>query len=120
MGSRTLSLNGAWQLYQEGKGQAIPATVPGCVHTDLLSARLIPDPYYRDNELQVLWVGETDWVYRRSFTVGADLLAHDRVLLRCQGLDTIAHVRLNGQELGYADNMFREWSFDVAGILREG
>lgn len=120
MAIQTLSLNGAWQLFKEGQGEAIPASVPGCVHTDLLAAKMIPDPYYRDNELAVLWVGETDWTYRRSFEVPAELLARDRVVLRCQGLDTIAHVRLNGQELGYVDNMFREWTFDVKDILREG
>ncbi len=28
----------------------VPATVPGCVHTDLLAAGLIPDPFRDDNE----------------------------------------------------------------------
>jgi beta-mannosidase len=120
MNIQTLSLNGAWQLYKEGQDDAIPATVPGCVHTDLLAQKMIPDPYYRDNELSVLWVGETDWTYRRSFEVPAEFLASERMMLRCKGLDTIAHVRLNGRELGYADNMFREWTYDVKGILREG
>ena len=30
--------------------RAVPATVPGCVHTDLLAAGLIPDPYLDENE----------------------------------------------------------------------
>ncbi|MGI6368309.1 MAG: beta-mannosidase [Anaerolineae bacterium] len=120
MAVQTLSLNGAWQLYKQGQGDPIPACVPGCVHTDLLAANLIPDPYYRDNELAVLWVGETDWTYRRTFEVPADLLKNRNLWLRCKGLDTIAHVRLNGRELGYADNMFREWSFDIKGVLRSG
>ncbi|MFO7698314.1 MAG: hypothetical protein R6X16_14325, partial [Anaerolineae bacterium] len=120
MSIKTLSLNGAWQLFKEGQGEAIPASVPGCVHTDLLANKMIPDPYYRDNELSVLWVGETDWTYRRWFEVPADLLASERVMLRCKGLDTIAHVRLNGLELGYVDNMFREWTWNVKEALRSG
>ena len=120
MSIQTLSLNGAWQLYNRGQGDAIPAQVPGCVHTDLLAQKMIPDPYYRDNELAVLWVGETDWTYRRSFEVPRNLLTAERVILRCKGLDTIAHVRLNGHELGYVDNMFREWTYDVKDVLREG
>ena len=35
----------------------VPATVPGCVHTDLLQAGLLPDPYLDLNEALVQWVG---------------------------------------------------------------
>ncbi|MEI2608286.1 MAG: hypothetical protein V9G20_06600 [Candidatus Promineifilaceae bacterium] len=38
------SLNGAWELQQVGEAAAYPATVPGCVHTDLLAAAHVPDP----------------------------------------------------------------------------
>ncbi len=117
---KTLTLNGAWQLFRAGEAEGIPAVVPGCVHTDLLAAGLIEDPFYRDNELKVLWIGETDWVYRRTFSVPADLLAHQRVLLRCEGLDTLATVLLNGREIGRTENMFRTWEFDVRGLLRAG
>jgi len=34
------------------------------VHADLLTAGVIDDPYYRDNEARVQWIGETDWTYR--------------------------------------------------------
>ena len=45
------SLNGAWRL--SIPGSAFPeteATVPGSVYHDLLTAGLIPDPFWRDNE----------------------------------------------------------------------
>ncbi|MDM8528354.1 glycoside hydrolase family 2 protein [Anaerolineales bacterium HSG24] len=114
------TLNGLWQLYQANNVDPIAATVPGCVHLDLLAAEKIPDPYYRDNELKTMWVGETDWLYRRQFTVSAEFLEHDRVLLRCEGLDTIATIRLNGQEIGQTDNMFRSWEFDLKSVLLVG
>ena len=87
-------------MCQAGNTEAawLPAAVPGCVHTDLLAAGEIPDPFYRDNELQVMWVGEADWRFRRTFSVGDDLLDHEQVLLRCAGLDTLAAIRLNGAE----------------------
>jgi beta-mannosidase len=44
-------LGQAWTLTTpEG---AIPATVPGCVHTDLLAAGRIPDPYLDTNEAEL-------------------------------------------------------------------
>ncbi|HHX44797.1 MAG TPA: hypothetical protein GX714_12550 [Chloroflexi bacterium] len=115
-----LPLNGVWELRAAGEEECIPATVPGCVHTDLLAAGRIADPYYRDNELQLQWISETDWVYSRPFRVTEDLLARDCVMLRCEGLDTLATVRLNGQLVGTTDNMFRTWEFDVRRLLRVG
>ena len=37
--------------------QGVPATVPGSVHTDLLAAGLIPDPYLDDHEALLAWIG---------------------------------------------------------------
>ncbi len=116
----TLDLNGLWTLRQVGKDAAYPAQVPGCVHTDLLAAGAIEDPFFRDNELRVLWVGEADWEYSRSFTVDEAFLHHDRVLLHCQGLDTIATIKLNGMTIGHADNMFRTWEYDAKPWLHVG
>ena len=42
----------------------LPAAVPGSVQLDLLHAGLIPDPYRRDNEANLQWIGLADWDYR--------------------------------------------------------
>lgn len=117
---RRLNLNGAWQVSQAGKDEWIAAAVPGCVHTDLLAANKIPDPFYRDNEKSVQWVGRSDWIYKRTFSVPDEVLQSDRVLLRCEGLDTLASVKINGRELGKTDNMFRTWEFDAKAALNPG
>jgi beta-mannosidase len=115
-----IHLNGPWRLYQAGEKEAIAATVPGMVHTDLLAAGKIPDPYYRDNEARVQWIGETDWTYTRHFSVDAAFLAHERVLLHCAGLDTLAEITINRQPVGKTDNMFRTWEFDIKPLLLSG
>ncbi len=117
---RRLKLDGDWQLSQAGKNDWIPAIVPGGAYTDLLAAGKIPDPFYRDNEKSVQWVGDSDWIYRRAFDVSADVLKNDRVLLRCEGLDTLAKIKINGVDAGNADNMFRLWEFDVKTLLHVG
>ena len=38
-----------WTFQEVGGSKWYPATVPGCVHTDLLNNRLIADPFYGDN-----------------------------------------------------------------------
>ncbi|HEX3627249.1 MAG TPA: glycoside hydrolase family 2 protein [Verrucomicrobiae bacterium] len=117
---RRLNLGGAWRVSQKGKDDWIPATVPGCMHTDLLASGKIPDPYYRDNEKQVQWITEADWIYERSFDVPQAVLENEFVRLRCEGLDTVATIEINGIEVGHAENMFRVWEFDVKSALRAG
>lgn len=115
-----LDLGGAWTLTEEGGGAPIAATVPGCVHADLQAAGRLPPLFWRDNELQHFWPGERDWTYERSVEVPAGLLARDRVVLRCDGLDTLATVEVNGVAVITADNMFRSWEADVKVALRPG
>lgn len=118
---KQLSLNGPWTLDIPGSAfMAVPADVPGSVYHDLLAAGRIPDPFYRDNETEALKLMEYDFHYSRAFRVDGELLDCGAVLLRCEGLDTLAAVYINGAEAGRADNMHRVWEFDVKDLLREG
>ena len=115
---KTLSLNGSWKLTIPGSEfPVVPATVPGSVYHDLLTAALIPDPFYRDNEMEALKLMENEFVHSRSFCVDSGLLSGDKVLLRAEGLDTIASVSVNDQVVGLANNMHRIWEFDIKDIL---
>ncbi len=115
-----ISLNGVWTVRRDGTEDEVPAQVPGTIHQDLLAAGRIEDPYYRDHEHHLQWIGETAWVYRRAFHVDDALLRHDRVLLRCAGLDTLATLTVNGQRVARTDNMFRTGEFDVKPLLTAG
>jgi len=117
---KTQSLNGRWQLRQAGATDSIPAIVPGDVHGALLKAKKIADPFYRDEELSTQWIGRTGWTYARTFTVSRSLLGRDRVLLRCEGLDSLATIRVNGRKVASTENMFRTWEFDVKKQLQVG
>jgi beta-mannosidase len=109
----------AWTLHHVG-GRAsfpldgVPAEVPGCVHTDLLAAGLIPDPFVDANELAVAWVADADWEYRT--TVDLDAVAGlDRAELVFHGLDTLATISLDGDVLADSENMHRTYRIDVTG-----
>ncbi|MBX3728347.1 MAG: glycoside hydrolase family 2 protein [Candidatus Sumerlaeia bacterium] len=117
---RRFDLGGTWTVAPASGGEALPARVPGCIHKDLLASRRIEDPYYRDNETRVQWVGETDWEFSREFELDPELLEKPRVLLRCEGLDTFATIRLNGRIIARTDNAHRTWEFDVRPHLTDG
>ena len=97
-----------------------PAQVPGVVHTDLLRNKLIPEPFDRDNEFRLQWIGLTDWEYRTTLTLDAAALAHDHVDLVFEGLDTLADVYLNDQAVLHADNMHRRWRVPAKSLLKAG
>jgi beta-mannosidase len=97
-----------------------PAQVPGVVQTDLLHNGLIPDPFDKDNEFHLQWIGLADWEYQTTFQIDRATLAHDHVDLVFAGLDTFAEVYLNDQPILYADNMFRRWRIPAKANLKPG
>lgn len=114
------SLNGDWLFHKSGESDWLPAHVPGNVHTDLLALGLIPDPFVSDHELKVQWVAESDWEYTLKFTPEGSLLSNPYIFLVCDGLDTLAEVFINGQKLGNAENMFRQYRWELTGLLHPG
>ena len=92
----------------------IDINVPGDVHTALIAAGRIADPFYDKNELDCKWVEEREWWYRTTFTAPATLQPDERLLLAFKGVDTFATFYLNGTELGRSANMFHEVVFDVS------
>jgi beta-mannosidase len=120
-GTKTeISINSGWKFRETGKTEWLPATVPGCVHTDLLDNKKIEDPFYRDNEKNLQWIGKTDWEYRTVFSVSPDTLKRQNLEIVFLGLDTYADVFLNDKPILKADNMFRTWRVDVRNALKQG
>ncbi|MCH6257497.1 hypothetical protein MLD52_13130 [Puniceicoccaceae bacterium K14] len=98
----------------------LPAIVPGCVHTDLLRAGQIDDPFFGTNELELGWIEDTDWDYRGELTLSKDDLSANRIELVADGLDTVATISVNGSEVARVENMFVGYRWDVGELLRPG
>lgn len=99
----------------------IPSTIPGGVHTALIAAGRIEDPFYGENEKACAWIEEREWWFRFTFDGPTESVEPDeRDLLTFLGLDTYATVWLDGAELGSHENMFRPAVFDVTERLRPG
>lgn len=120
-------LHDGWTLQLSEAGAGTPsehtdievaATVPGCVHTDLLSAGLIDDPDVGTAEDDQHWIARSAWRYSTSFVWDRDEGGH--VDLVCEGLDTVAQVRLNGQLVAETHNMHRTYRFPVGDLLLGG
>ncbi|MEM9417611.1 MAG: glycoside hydrolase family 2 protein [Planctomycetota bacterium] len=126
-GLRRINLGNNWsvtpstnhlQVPADISGRTFTAAVPGCVHTDLLAANAIRDPYIDRNDELLQWIGETSWQYTCDFTWQPD--GADHIELCCEGLDTVAELRLNGKLIGNADNMHLGYRFDLSNSIRPG
>lgn len=110
-----LSLNGIWQM--TGAGFECEGTVPGSVYSFLLDNKLMEDPFYRQNELDALKLMDHEFTFSKTFDFTP---VEDRVVLHCDGLDTLCDIYLNGVHVAYTDNMHRTYEFDVTELLKAG
>ena len=97
----TICLKDNWTLTVLGKNvYDIPETpietkVPSTVYGTLLEKGLIPDPFYRDNELDALKLMENDFAYETTIVISEEDRKADRLFLHFDGIDTIADVYLS-------------------------
>ncbi|MGV8850191.1 MAG: glycoside hydrolase family 2 protein [Propionibacteriaceae bacterium] len=100
----------------------VPGTVPGCVHTDLIAAGLLGDPYHGAAEADQHWIGLQTWSYFYSLnlTEKSVELTSQHCDLICDGLDTIAEIRLNGRTIGTSANMHRRNVFPARSYIGAG
>ena len=92
---REISLGGEWRFGEAGRGESLPASVPGCNYLDLMALGKLKDPFVGMNEKETLWVAERDWEYQTDFVVTEDLLREDAALLTCSCLDTLCDIYIN-------------------------
>ena len=112
-------LKSEWKFKQIDSVKWYGAIVPGCVHTDLLKNKLIPDPYYRTNEKDLQWIDKKKWVYKSIFSLSEEIMEKKNILLSFKGLDTYAKVFLNNVEILNTNNMFREWTVECKKLIKD-
>lgn len=82
----------------------IPADpIPAMVQDILLQTGRIEEPWLPGRAREYQWIGESDWIYRTSFSVD-DLT--QAAYLSFQGLDGIVDIYLNGQWIALHSNMY--------------
>ena len=132
MSKSLMHLGGNWKVksfeYQDEKENTVPhinlndtwidAEVPGDIHNALFKAGMIADPYYSENSKECSWVAEKDWCYFKTFRLPCNFI-REKTSIVFEGIDTYSDIWLNGEKIGQTDNMFREFSFDITGIIRE-
>ncbi len=127
-----INLDGEWQLayFPEGDyavhhpDDLVNAGAAACHcagsrqrRTGSHRAGVIPEPFYADNMRLLRPYEFHEWWYTRDFTVPT-AAAEQRWAIVFAGLDTLATVWINGQEVGQSSDMLVEQRWDVSRLLR--
>ena len=67
------NLNNNWTFKKDSDPIWLDAQVPGCVHTDLLNNKKINDPFIGLNEIELQWIANENWIYKRIFITDEDI-----------------------------------------------
>lgn len=101
---------------------SMPATVPGDLISDLYRAKHIPDPWYELNwKNSTLWDSH-NWTYTRSFSLSKERLevlragAGADTMLVFDGIKMAGIIRLNGVEIGFAQDQFLRYEFSLGAM----
>ncbi len=114
----TFTIHDNWEFKSVEDSDWKSASVPGNIFTDLLSHKIIPDPFIKTNEEKVQWVSKKDWEYKTTFTINEETLQKENINLTFEGLDTYAKVYLNNQLITTTSNAFRTYNIDVKKYLK--
>lgn len=114
-------LDGEWTVRRaDGEGESFLTKLPATVYGVLTKEREIPDPYYGENQYDAIEPSEHDYIFEHSFHLGKNISGYDKVYLRFKGIDTLAEVFLNHENIGKTENMHRIYEFDVTDKIAEG
>ncbi|XP_031570890.1 beta-mannosidase-like [Actinia tenebrosa] len=118
--SESISLGGRWTANNANKSVSLYGNVPGSVHMALFENGTIEDPYFRFNDVKYRWIAYDNWTYTRTFEVNKSIISRSKIILVCDGLDTVSTVSINDQVVGHSDNMFLRYIFDVKNAIKAG
>jgi beta-mannosidase len=115
-GRSEIDLRGTWRIKSADGKYSCDYAVPGDVHSSLITAGVIPDPYIGRNEYDVRWVAELDWIATREF----DWSRKGPSVLDLDYLDTVAEIKINNKSVIRAENCFQRYQVDASKALKPG
>jgi Beta-galactosidase/beta-glucuronidase len=112
-------LNSDWKLdFREHKG--LEVQIPSSVYSVLLENKLMKDPFYRDNEYEVRDLCYEDCEFYTEVNITKEEFEREKIILRFNGVDTIAYLYVNDIFVGFMNNMHRSFEFNIKEVIKLG
>lgn len=131
--STKICLDGKWKLFYEENCKCsksasnltdivslnksgyrcITGTVPGNFELDMMDCGLLPDLFFGTNALMARKLENLHLWYATEFDVED---TDGEWYFDFEGIDTFAEIYLNGEEIGYTENMYIAHEFEATGL----
>jgi beta-mannosidase len=108
-----VSLTGTNWVVSNGQAIQAAATVPGTIHTALLAAKIIDEPYWSFGDITMRNLVYQSWTFTKKFSLQQDFLHLTEFQLHFDQVDTVSNVTLNQCFLGNTSSMFFAYTFKV-------
>ncbi len=115
----TLPLDANWKLRNAKQTSWMEVNMPSCVQNELIKRKIIPNPFWENEEKKCEWIEKETWEYVCNFDLVPSMMSHKNIMLILEGIDTYGKIKLNGRDLGYANNMHRTWSYNIKNIVQQ-
>ncbi|XP_069599757.1 beta-mannosidase isoform X2 [Ranitomeya imitator] len=89
-------------------------TSAGSVH----KLPLVDDPYIGFNDINYKWIVQDEWAYSKTFTIPPEIRQWQKVILVCEGIDTISTIVLNTVPIAKTQNMFIRYTVDITKMIK--
>jgi beta-mannosidase len=109
-----------WELYHPVKKEWLPAGTHGSVQEKLIATGELPDPYIGQNEQLFSWIEDHKWIFRSNLVLTNEQLSEKSIELQFPGIDTYAAIYVNDSLIGFTDNAFHPFQFDIKKYVHAG
>lgn len=94
--------------------KTIKAEVPGNFELDLMREKILPDLYFGTNVLQAQKLENLHLYYQTEFSYTSDGTTDDFLVF--EGIDTVAEIFLDGEKIGFTENMLHSHEFPLKNL----
>ena len=115
-----ISLNGVWKFKAVQDENWLDISVPTTVNTELLAQHVIKDPFYRENEAEIKALSYSDYEFIKQFECSVFDLNHQKIMLDCEGIDTLGCIYINDVLVQKVENQHRHYECEVKSVLNVG
>jgi beta-mannosidase len=110
--TRVPLIGNGWTI-NNNQSYFVQGQIPGTIHTILLAANQIPEPYWGYNDVNLRSLVYSSWTFRKNFSLTQDFLSFTQFSLHFDQIDTVASITLNGCPIGQTNSMFIAYTFNV-------
>jgi beta-mannosidase len=106
-------LTGNGWIINNNESYSAQGRIPGTIHTILLAANQISEPYWGHNDVNLRRLIYTPWTFKKTFPLTDDILTLTQFTLHFDQIDTVANITLNKCFIGQTNSMFIAYTFNV-------